>query len=203
AHSQARMSISSRRAPLAPFELDPRQREAIEHVHGPMLVVAGAGTGKTTVLTRRVARLIRDGHARPNQILAVTYSENAAGEMRERVARELKREPDHLGASTFHAYCNNLLKRQHREFKVLDDQDLWILLRRNIRDLNLKYFVRAANVAQFLDDLLKFIRRCHDELVGPEQYRDYVARLDRGELPIPRVTKSKKQVELSREEVLE
>ena len=76
------MSISSRRAPLAPFELDPRQREAIEHVHGPMLVVAGAGTGKTTVLTRRVARLIRDGHARPNQILAVTYSENAAGEMR-------------------------------------------------------------------------------------------------------------------------
>jgi len=197
------MSTSSKRAPLAPLQLDEKQREAIEHVHGPMLVIAGAGTGKTTVLTKRLARLIRDGHARPDQILALTYSDNAAGEVRKRVAKELKREPDQLGASTFHAYCNNLLKRQHRGFKVLDDQDLWILLRRNIRDLNLKYFVRAANVAQFLDDLLKFIRRCHDELVGPEQYRTYVARLERGELPIPRVTRSKKQETLSREEVLE
>src|SRR5579864_1863358 len=197
------MPTSSKRAPLAPFELDPKQREAIEHVHGPMLVVAGAGTGKTTVLTRRVARLIRDGHATPGQILALTYADNAAKEMCERVATELKRPPQDLGTKTFHAYCFDLLKRQHREFKVLDDQDLWILLRRNIRDLNLKYFVRAANVGQFLDDLLKFIRRCHDELVGPEQYRAYVARLERDELPIPRVTRSKKQETLSREEVLE
>src|SRR5579864_7582674 len=145
------MSTSSKRAPLAPFELDPKQREVIEHVHGPMLVVAGAGT--TTVLTKRLARLIHDGHARPDQILALTYAENAAGEMRDRVAKELKRPPEDLGTSTFHAYCNHLLQRQRRDFKVLDDQDLWILLRRNIRDLNLKYFVRAANVAQFLDDL--------------------------------------------------
>lgn len=197
------MSTSGKRAPLAPLQLDEKQREAIEHLHGPMLVVAGAGTGKTTVLTKRVARLIHDGHARPDQILALTYTENAAKEMCVRVGGELKRQPDRLGARTFHAYCFDLLKRQHREFQVVDDQDLWILLRRNIRDLNLKYFVRAANVAQFLDDLLKFIRRCHDELVGPEQYRAYVARLEKGELPIPRVTRSKKQETLSREEVLE
>ena len=53
---------------------DDRQREGIEHVSGPMLVVAGAGTGKTTVLTRRLSRLIREGHARPNEILALTYT---------------------------------------------------------------------------------------------------------------------------------
>src|SRR5580704_9751278 len=87
------------------FEADERQREAIDHVHGPMLVVAGAGTGKTTVLTRRIAHLIRQGHARPNEILAVTYTENATREMRERVLEELGgSDIAGLRVSTFHAY---------------------------------------------------------------------------------------------------
>ena len=72
------------------IELDERQREAIEHVHGPVLVIAGAGTGKTTVLTRRIAHLVREGHARPDEILAVTYTKNAAQEMRQRVEEELR-----------------------------------------------------------------------------------------------------------------
>ena len=71
------------------FEADQRQQEAIEHLHGPMLVIAGAGTGKTTVLTRRIARLISERHARPDEILALTYTENAAAEMRTRVRAEL------------------------------------------------------------------------------------------------------------------
>lgn len=69
---------------------DERQREAIEHVHGPMLVIAGAGTGKTTVLTQRVAHLIREGHARPDEILALTYTDNSAAEMLSRVRNELE-----------------------------------------------------------------------------------------------------------------
>src|SRR2546423_5989217 len=72
-----------------PFELNDRQREAVEHVHGPMLVVAGAGTGKTTVLTQRNARLIREGHCRADEILAVTYTDNAAAELLQRVTKEL------------------------------------------------------------------------------------------------------------------
>ena len=72
---------STRPAPFVPEE---RQREAIEHVQGPMLVVAGAGTGKTSVLTHRVERLVREGHAQPEEILALTYTRNAANEMRER-----------------------------------------------------------------------------------------------------------------------
>ena len=186
-----------------PFEADERQREAIEHVHGPMLVVAGAGTGKTTVLTRRIAELIQQGDARPDEILAVTYTDNAAREMQDRVRAEIRgTDVSRLQITTFHAYCNNLLIRSGKQFGVLDDKDLWIYLRKRLRELNLKYFVRAANVTKFLDDLLDFLRRCQDELVGPEKYASYVGQLARGALPVPRVCKTKDANLLSDEEVL-
>src|SRR6266436_624611 len=126
----------SRSAPDSRIQPDPQQSEAIEHVAGPMLVLAGAGTGKTTVLIRRIAHLIREGHARPDEILALTYTENAAKEMLERAQHELRGSPtEGLLVSTFHAYCNNLLRRSERSFGVLDDKQLWIFLRRNIREL--------------------------------------------------------------------
>jgi DNA helicase-2/ATP-dependent DNA helicase PcrA len=183
---------------------DERQRQAIGHVHGPMLVIAGAGTGKTTVLTQRVANLIREGHARPDEILALTYTDNSAAEMLARVRGELKGSAiGGLQTCTFHAWCYGLLQRRGADFGVLDDKDLWVYLRRRIRELRLKHFVRAANVGQFLDSLLDFMRRCQDELVGPEQYARYVARLERGEVPLPRVACSKKQTELEDGEILE
>ena len=173
----------------SPFIPDERQREAIEHVQGPMLVLAGAGTGKTSVLTHRIERLVREGHAYPHEILALTYTRNAANEMRDRVGKLLGGKE--VNAATFHDYCLDLLKRVHKDFGVLDDKDLWIYLRRRIRDLRLEHYIRAANVAQFLNDLLDFVSRCHDELVTPENYADYVERLERKEVPIPRVAKSK------------
>jgi DNA helicase-2/ATP-dependent DNA helicase PcrA len=172
-----------------PFTADDRQRAAIEHVHGPMLVVAGAGTGKTSVLTHRIERLVREGHAYPHEILALTYTKNAANEMRDRVRKLLGGKE--VNAATFHDYCLDMLKRVHQDFGVLDDKDLWIYLRRRIRELHLEHYVRAANVAQFLNDLLEFVSRCHDELVTPEKYAQYVERLERREVPIPRVAKSK------------
>jgi DNA helicase-2/ATP-dependent DNA helicase PcrA len=185
------------------FELDERQREAIDHVSGPMLVVAGAGTGKTTVLIHRIARLVRQGHARPNEILAVTYTKNAVQEIRDRVRDELRgTDVSSLQIATFHEYCNDLLGRYDMQFGVLDDQDLWIYLRKRIRELHLKYFIRPANLGQFLRDLLDFMRRCHDDLVSPEKYAEYVRKLERGEVPIPRVTKSKEVAGLSDEEVI-
>jgi DNA helicase II / ATP-dependent DNA helicase PcrA len=185
------------------FQSDPQQREAIEHVHGPMLVVAGAGTGKTSVLTRRISRLISGGHAGADEILALTYTINAANEMRQRVERELRgTDVKGLRVCTFHGYCNDLLIQSRRDFRVLDDPQLWIFLRRNIRELRLNYYIRAASIAEFLKHLLEFVRRCHDELVGPEQYADYVRRIERGELTLPRVTKSKKSEEITDEEAL-
>ncbi|HKT90071.1 MAG TPA: ATP-dependent DNA helicase [Candidatus Sulfotelmatobacter sp.] len=172
-----------------PFIPDERQRQAIEHLHGPMLVVAGAGTGKTSVLTHRIERLVGEGHAHPDEILALTYTVNAADEMRDRVRKLLGGKV--VQARTFHDYCLDLLKRAHKDFGVLDEKDLWIYLRRRIRELNLEHYIRAANIGQFLNDLLDFLSRCHDELVTPEKYADYVGRLERGEVPIPRVAKSK------------
>jgi ATP-dependent DNA helicase UvrD/PcrA len=182
---------------------DPQQFEAIKHVSGPMLVLAGAGTGKTTVLIRRIANLVREGHARPDEILALTYTNNAAAEMIERVQKELRGvETAGLQVSTFHAYCNELLIRAGRNFRVLDDQQLWIFLRRNIRELRLNHYVRAASITEFLKDLLDFMRRCLDEMVGPEQYRAYVQKLERGELPLPRVGKSKYAAQITQDEAL-
>ena len=181
-------SLKSQSRP-APFVPDDRQRQAIEHVRGPMLVIAGAGTGKTSVLTHRIEYLVREGHARTDEILALTYTVNAADEMRERLRRLLGGKT--IRAHTFHDYCQQLLKSVNRDFGVLDEKDLWIYLRRRIRDLHLEHYIRAANVGQFLTDLLDFVARCHDELVTPEKYEQYVERLERGEVPIPRVVKSK------------
>jgi DNA helicase-2/ATP-dependent DNA helicase PcrA len=176
----------------APFIADDRQREAIEHVHGPMLVVAGAGTGKTSVLVSRIARLVKEGQAKPEEILALTYTKNSAAELGDRV-RSLVGKGD-VHTATFHDYCLDLLKSAQKDFGVLDEADLWIYLRRRLRDLRLEYFVRAANVGEFLRDLLTFMSRCHDELVTPEKYEQYVAKLESGELTIPRVSKSSHEI---------
>jgi DNA helicase II / ATP-dependent DNA helicase PcrA len=183
------MAVSKSNSRPAQFVPDDRQRAAIEHVHGPLLVIAGAGTGKTSILAHRIEFLVRQGHARPEEILALTYTNNAANEMRERLRKLLDGKTLH--ATTFHDYCLDLLKRAGKDFGVLDEQDLWIYLRRRIRDLRLEHFIRAANVGQFLKDLLKFVDRCHDELVTPKKYSEYVGRLERKEVPIPRVAKSK------------
>src|SRR5688572_23181628 len=103
-----------------------------------MLVVAGAGTGKTTVLTHRIANLIAEGHAPGGEVLAVTFTDKAADEMKARaVALLAGRSPGALCTSTFHAYCQKLLQRSGNAFGVLTKEDLWVYLRRNIDRLPL------------------------------------------------------------------
>ncbi len=92
-------------------QLNPEQREAVEHFEGPILVLAGAGSGKTRVLTTRIAHLINEFGVDPAAILAVTFTNKAAGEMRERVRRHLGREPGGMWIGTFHAVGARLLRR--------------------------------------------------------------------------------------------
>jgi DNA helicase II / ATP-dependent DNA helicase PcrA len=92
--------------------LNPAQREAVEHVHGPLLVLAGAGSGKTRVLTTRIANLIDRHGVPPDRILAVTFTNKAAGEMKERIGRMLERDPAGLWIGTFHSLSARLLRRE-------------------------------------------------------------------------------------------
>ncbi|HVO34901.1 MAG TPA: UvrD-helicase domain-containing protein [Gemmatimonadales bacterium] len=123
--------------------LNDPQREAVSHVAGPMLVLAGAGSGKTRVLTVRLARLIEEHGVDPRHILAVTFTNKAAGEMRGRVAQLLSREPDGLWIGTFHAVCARLLRREAphigfaRTFTIYDEDDVEALVRRLVEDLGL------------------------------------------------------------------
>ena len=115
--------------------LNPEQREAVETVDGPLLVLAGAGTGKTRVLTTRFAHILLTGRAFPSQVLAVTFTNKAAREMRERVAAMLGRPAEGLWLGTFHALCARMLRR-HAElvgltssFNILDTDDQLRLLK--------------------------------------------------------------------------
>jgi superfamily I DNA/RNA helicase len=170
--SSSQLGLFSAAPASAPiFKLNPRQREAVEHITGPMLVVAGAGTGKTTVLTHRLARLIREGHARPGEILAITYTDNAADELRQRVTAELgPGAASGLQATTFHAFCYRILQDCGKAFRVVEPQDLWIYLRRRLPELELEYYTRAVRPAQFLEALLDFFDNCHDELKSADDY---------------------------------
>jgi len=183
-----------------------RQLEAIGHVHGPMLVMAGAGTGKTTVLVERIVRLIERGHAQPGQILAITFTDNAAEELRRKAQGRLRqqgREGGLLAARTFHAYGYDLLQRCGKAFRVLSKEDLWIYLRRRLPELELRHFIKAASPAEFLTHMLDFFDRCHDELVRAERYEQYVAELARGLHSLPRVSRSREAGSLPREALLE
>jgi DNA helicase II / ATP-dependent DNA helicase PcrA len=116
--------------------LNPAQREAVLHVEGPILVLAGAGSGKTRVLTSRIARLIAHGGVSPSRLLAVTFTNKAAGEMRERIAARLGQEPAGLWVGTFHAVGARLLRLypegsgRDRSFSIYDQDDTQGLIKR-------------------------------------------------------------------------
>jgi DNA helicase-2/ATP-dependent DNA helicase PcrA len=123
--------------------LNPAQRAAVEHGAGPLLVVAGAGSGKTRVLTSRIARLIDSGEARPSEILAVTFTNKAAGEMRERVARALGEDPAGMWIGTFHGIGARLLRAQAAhvgrtaEYTIYDEDDTQGVVKRLMNQLGI------------------------------------------------------------------
>lgn len=190
---------------MTTFTPNPRQKQAIEHVHGPMLVLAGAGTGKTTVLVERIAWLIEHGHAKPEEILAITFTDNAADELKARVEKRLRRKApifeSTFFAGTFHAYCLGVLKRAGRDFNLLLPEDVYVFLRQRIDQLGLKRFIKPADLGQFLEDLKNFFDRCHEELVGPERFQEYVNGLRPGP-ELPRNCRSKDVEEMGPQETI-
>jgi DNA helicase-2/ATP-dependent DNA helicase PcrA len=121
--------------------LNPAQRDAVEHVEGPLLVLAGAGSGKTRVLTARVANLIATHGVAPDRIFAVTFTNKAAAEMKERIGRLLGRDPGGLWIGTFHSLSARMLRREAellgftRQYTIYDEDDRLRLIRRLLDQL--------------------------------------------------------------------
>ncbi len=123
--------------------LNPEQREAVLHANGPLLILAGAGSGKTRVITSRIAFLVGDGHARPDEILAVTFTNKAAEEMRSRVESLLGSDCSRMWVSTFHSLCARLLRRDapaiglSRDFVIYDSADQLTVVKQGLKALHI------------------------------------------------------------------
>ena len=123
--------------------LNPEQREAVLHTDGPLLILAGAGSGKTRVITSRVAFLVGDGHAKPHEILAVTFTNKAAEEMRVRVESLVGADCSRMWISTFHSLCARLLRREapaiglSRDFVIYDSSDQLSVVKKALKELHI------------------------------------------------------------------
>lgn len=174
--------------------LNSEQQAAVTHTGGALLIVAGAGTGKTTVITRRIAYLVEQKLAKPDEILALTFTEKAAEEMESRVDQLLPLGNYDLWISTFHSFCQRVLE-QHgldiglpNNFQLLDEVQQWILVYKNFDNFNLNYYRPLGNPNRFIDALLDHFSKCKDEIIKPEDYFNYAEQI-KLELDNPDVVK--------------
>ncbi|MDO8669314.1 MAG: UvrD-helicase domain-containing protein [Candidatus Buchananbacteria bacterium] len=160
--------------------LNSQQKEAVTHDRGPLLIVAGAGTGKTTVITSRIAYLIEQERCLPEEILALTFTDRAAGEMEERVDKLLPYGYVDLWISTFHSFAERILKENGLEiglptdFKLLSETGQWMLVRNNLDKFEIDYYKPLGNPTKYIHTLIKHFSRAKDENITPVDYQKYV-----------------------------
>ena len=151
--------------------LNPQQKAAVEHIGAPLLVVAGAGSGKTRVLTRRIAYLLAERGVAPYEVLAITFTNKAAGEMKERVADLVGDRARAMWVSTFHSACVRILRQEavrlgySNSFTIYDSADSQKLLSHIMKDMNLDAKRYAPRAVQAL------ISAAKNELQGPADYQ--------------------------------
>jgi DNA helicase-2/ATP-dependent DNA helicase PcrA len=156
--------------------LNAAQRRAVTHDEGPLLVVAGPGTGKTQVITRRVAWLIATRRARPSEILALTFTDRAADEMQGRVDELVPYGYVDSVISTFHAFGDRLVREYALELglptdaRVLARPEVVVFLREHLFDLELDEYRPLGDPTRFLEALASLFSRCKDEDISPEAY---------------------------------
>jgi len=155
--------------------LNPAQREAVEAIKGPVLILAGPGSGKTRVITHRIAYLIKSCGVSPHNIMAVTFTNKAAREMKERLEQLLGQAVEALTLGTFHAICARILRREGKaigldsSFVIYDEEDQLSLIKQALEELNLdpkQYAPRALHSA---------IGAAKSRLIGPEDYAQRVS----------------------------
>ena len=151
--------------------LNPAQREAVEKTEGPVLILAGAGSGKTRVLTTRIGHLIEDKGVQPANILAITFTNKAANEMRERVEETLESDASDMWISTFHSCCVRILRKDinrigyNRSFVIYDSADQVTLVKDCLKELNLNDKVFEPKM------IISTISGAKDKLYDPKQFK--------------------------------
>ncbi len=164
-------------------DLNDEQRTAVTHGAGPLLVIAGVGTGKTTVITRRIAWLIAQKLAQPSEILALTFTERAAAQMEERVDLLVPYGYIEARIGTFHSFCDSILRENAvllgltPDFRILTQAEQVIFLKEHLFDLPLVRFRPLGNPMKHLQAILTLFSRAKDEDVTPQEYLAYTERL--------------------------
>ena len=165
------------------YHLNEKQQKAVEHKNGPLLIIAGAGTGKTAVITNRIVNIIKSEWAKPSEILALTFTEKAAMEMRDRVDLEMPIGYEEISISTFHSFCDKLLRQEgsyigiDTNYTLMTQAQSYLLFRKNLFEFKLKKFRSFGNPTAFIADILKHFSRLQDEDVTPQQYKEFIETL--------------------------
>lgn len=163
--------------------LNKQQLKAIKHDQGPLLIIAGAGTGKTTVVTERIKYLISRSLAKPSEILALTFTQKAALEMEERVDQIMPYGFAQMWISTFHSFCDHILRDEalhiglDPHYVLMSGAESLIFLKKHLFNFKLKYFRPAGNPFKFLNGLLTHFARLKDEDILPKDYLAYAEKL--------------------------
>ncbi len=165
------------------MELNIEQKKAACHDSGPLLIIAGAGTGKTRVITSRILQLIKSGKAKSSEILALTFTEKAANEMVERIDEEMPLSYDELCVKTFHAFSDQILREAGLEigidpgYKILSQVEQWFFFKKNLFEFELDYYRPLGNPNRFIYAILAHFSKLKDELIKPEEYIAYAEKL--------------------------
>ncbi len=164
--------------------LNEKQKTAVEHRKGPLIVVAGAGTGKTRVISEKINALVEKDKVDPMSILALTFTEKASEEMLARVQESMPLAYEEPWVYTFHSFCDRMLREEALEigldpaYKIISYPEQWLLLRENLFSMNLEYYLPLGNPTKFISAILKFISRLQDENISPKELRKYVKNKD-------------------------
>lgn len=165
--------------------LNAEQIQAVTHSQGPLLIIAGAGTGKTTVITRRIAWLIEQGLAKTDEILALTFTDKAAAEMQERVDILVAYGYLDIWISTFHAFGDRLLRENaielgfNPDFKVLTRPEAAVFFREHLFEFGLNYYRPLSDPTRFIEALLDVFSRAKDEDISSQEYLGYAENLQK------------------------
>ncbi len=180
--------------------LNPEQREAVTHQRAPLLIIAGAGTGKTTVITRRIAWLVSEGLAKTDEILALTFTDKAAQEMQERVDILVPYGYTDIWISTFHAFGDRILREHALEiglspdFDVLTRPESAVFFREHLFKFPISYYRPLAEPTRFIEAMIDLFSRARDEDTSPLEYLEYARKLKEKSLVSPEDEALKEEV---------